>query len=265
MKIEIFNELNKIDLIVDFVATMSIHGSEGVRCDLEKTIRHDDDFVLVAKEKDVICGVFSFFVEHQNNYLEMTYAFCNNKAAYDALITYLTHSFKNYQLDVVIKSENPLLEQALKQLGGVFYPVQIKMVLTEFNEYNHSLKVVEYDASYRKQYLALHSTDVYWTGERVLDNLNIFKVFLALSDNSVVGYIDTTYTHQENEPYDFFVREQDRNKGYGKALVNAMVKATYPNNIFVFVDIDNLPAIHVFSSLGFVQTQEKIQTVTIKL
>ena len=265
MRIETLNELNELDKVLDFLTPFANFGGEKTRDELIKAIIHADDFVLVAKDGESICGVFAFFVEQQTHYLELTHVFSDNEKSYKKLFEHLSSNYESLQLDVVIKHANPLLEQTLKSIDGTFYPVQIKMVLDTFKEYKHDLEIVGYDPKYRHDYLSLHSTDVSWTGERVLYNLDIFKVLLAVQDNQVVGYVDTAYKSVENEPYDLFVKVEYRNKGYGKALVSEMVKAVQSKNIFVYVDEYNIAAIKVYCSIGFVITQERIQTVSVKL
>ena len=46
---------------------------------------------------------------------------------------------------------------------------------------------------YRAQYLALHTGDRYWTGEKVLAAPEIFRVLLAIEDGEAAGYIDLTH------------------------------------------------------------------------
>lgn len=264
MKIQIIDNTDKLDHVLEFISAQSDCDRDKLKNRLIKTINHKNDFVLSAND-DGIRGVFVFCAEPQHKYLEMLYAFSKDKSAYDEVFSYLADEYKGHQLDVIVKACNPLLEQKLKSLSAVFYPPQLKMVLTDFKEYKNALCIVPYDARYRLEYLAMHTTDVYWTGERVLKNPDIFKVFLAIEQNAVVGYVDTTYKSEWCEPYDLFVKDEYRNKGYGKALMSYAIKAISPEKMMLVADTDNAPAIHIYESMGFAVTDKVIQTVTLTL
>ena len=111
--------------------------------------------------------------------------------------------------------------------------------------------IVPYRPEYRAQYLALHTGDRYWTGERVLAAPEIFRVLLAIEDGEAAGYIDLTHNSAENEPYDLFVRKESRRRGLGRALLSAAVQENRPNGMALLVDIDNESAIALYESQGF--------------
>ena len=43
---------------------------------------------------------------------------------------------------------------------------------------------------------------------------------ITTEENNVVGYLDLTKNYEENEPYDVFVKDEYRRKGYGKKTEN---------------------------------------------
>ena len=112
-------------------------------------------------------------------------------------------------------------------------------------------RIVPHRPEYRAQYLALHTGDRYWTGERVLAAPEIFRVLLAIEDGEAAGYIDLTHNSAENEPYDLFVRKESRRRGLGRALLSAAVQENRPNGMALLVDIDNEAAIALYESQGF--------------
>ena len=81
-----------------------------------------------------------------------------------------------------------------------------------------------YCPKYREGYTAIHSTDVYWTAERVLGAPERFRVILAVDTGEVVGYIDITTNYDENEPFDVFVKES---AGQGNPDEPAQIHGTY--------------------------------------
>lgn len=141
--------------------------------------------------------------------------------------------------------------QHSKRWGAEFEPEQQKLVLRRTVPYVPDARIVPYRPEYRAQYLALHTGDRYWTGERVLAAPEIFRVLLAIEDGEAAGYIDLTHNSAENEPYDLFVRKESRRRGLGRALLSAAVQENRPNGMALLVDIDNEAAIALYESQGF--------------
>ena len=108
---------------------------------------------------------------------------------------------------------------------------------------------------YTEQYCAIHSKDMYWTGEKVAQAQDHFRTFLAIHNGKVVGYMDVTYTYNENEPFDLFVLEEYRRMGYGRKLLVKALEMNQPNGMMLLVDVDNAPAISLYESMGFTKVQ----------
>ena len=97
----------------------------------------------------------------------------------------------------------------------------------------------------------MHSTDVYWTGDKVANALDTFNVFLAIDNGTVVGYIDVTKDGEENEPFDFLVKADCRRHGWGRKLLSYAIEANRPKGMMLIVDVDNEPAVALYRSMGF--------------
>ncbi|MBD5460380.1 MAG: GNAT family N-acetyltransferase [Lachnospiraceae bacterium] len=67
----------------------------------------------------------------------------------------------------------------------------------------------------------------------------------------MVGYLDVTCCHEENEPYDLWVREEYRRKGYGRKLLAKALEMNKPKGMMLLVEIHNEAAIHLYESMGF--------------
>lgn len=70
----------------------------------------------------------------------------------------------------------------------------------------------------------------------------------------MVGYIDVTYKYEENEPFDVFVKEEYRKRGYGKAMLAKAIALNGPKAMMLLVNVDNAAAIALYESLGFVKS-----------
>ena len=207
--------------------------------------------VLGTFENDTVTGVFALLVLEDEKYLELLAGLSRSVAAYDELLAHLKSAYPGYQADFVYNPRNRLLQKALEALDAKFDPEQQKLVLRRTVPYVPDARIVPYRPEYRAQYLALHTGDRYWTGERVLAAPEIFRVLLAIEDGEVSGYIDLTHNSAENEPYDLFVRKESRRRGLGRALLSAAVQENRPNGMALLVDIDNEAAIALYESQGF--------------
>ena len=211
--------------------------------------------VLGTFENGAITGVFALLVLEDERYLELLAGLSGSAAAYDELLAHLKAAYPGYQADFVYNPRNRLLQAALEALGAEFEPEQQKLVLRKPVPYVPDARVVPYRPEFRTQYLALHTGNRYWTGERVLAAPEIFRVLLAIEDGAVSGYIDLTHNSTENEPYDLFVREKSRRRGLGRALLAAALQENRPNGMSLLVDIDNEAALHLYEAQGFERTE----------
>ena len=200
-----------------------------------------------------LTGVFSFLVNPDERYLEMLVGLSREERAYQEVLDWLRQRFPVYEADFVFNPNNSLLLKALAERGADFDTEQLRLVWNRLDDGKaEDPAIVPYGEAYRAGYLAIHRDEGrYWTGEKVVATLDRFQIFLALHAGSVVGYIDVTYPYGENEPYDLFVCEEARRRGYGKALLQKALAANGPAGMAALVETDNIPAIRLFRSLGF--------------
>ena len=139
--------------------------------------------------------------------------------------------------------------------GADFDKEQIKMVYTHKLPECETACIEPLSDDYIDQYLEMHSKDVYWTGEKVINATDRFKIFVAVENGIVTGYIDVTHCFAENEPYDIFVKKEYRGKGYGRQLLAMALRENEPKDMMLLVDFDNVPAINLYESMGFVKKE----------
>lgn len=202
-----------------------------------------------------ITGLFSFVITPEAKNLEMLVGLSRCENAYTEMLSYLKESFPGYQADFVYNPKNHLLHKLLQAENAEFDEEQVKMQLKEIVPYTGAQQVELYNPKYREQYIAMHSTDVFWTAEKVIDAPDQFRIILAIEDGQAVGYVDITHKYDENEPYDVFVREEYRRKGYGRAMMAKAIELNRPKDMMLLVDVDNVPAIALYESMGFVRVE----------
>ena len=239
---------------------------EQLRCNLLNAPSASDKRVFGSFAGETLTGIFSFLVLEDERYLELLAGLSRDAAAYAALLAHLEATYPGYQADFVYNPRNRLLRAALEARQARFEPEQQKLVLRRPAVYPPDPRIIPYEPEYRAQYLALHTGDRYWTGERVLEAPETFRVLLAVEDGAVAGYIDQTRNCPENEPYDLFVREDSRRRGLGRALLAEAIRQNGSAGMMLLVDIDNLPAIALYESMGFVRASgENSITATVQL
>jgi len=225
--------------------------AEELELNLLRAVSKPNDHVLGVYEGGCLTGLFVFLILPEERYLEMIVGLSRAAAAYEEIAAWLEAECPGYQADFVFNPANPLLRSLLARKRAAFLPEQRCMVLAGPTPAADTAGVEPLSAPYLAQYLALHGTDAYWTGEKVVAAPERFRVLLAIEDGAVVGYLDVTNCFAENEPYDLFVRPEHRRRGWGRKLMAAAIERNRPNGMMLLVDADNAPAIRLYESLGF--------------
>lgn len=216
---------------------------------------HPDYAVLGAYRGEEQIGLFSFLILREERYAEMLVGLSRDAQAYEEIADYLRQNCAGFQVDFVFNPQNRLITAMLEKRGASFLEEQQKMVLTEDTADAETDGVVPLSDAYLQQYCAIHEKDCYWTAEKVAEAKDVFKVFLAVDRGEVVGYLDITADSDENEPFDLFVKESYRRRGWGRKLLKRAIIENRPNRMILFVDVDNKPAIALYSSMGFTKAE----------
>ena len=219
--------------------------------------KKDNHSVIGIFKNSKMVGLFSFLVLADEQYIEMLVGLSDDEAAYTVMFSYLKEQFAMYNADFVFNPNNYLLYNALKQKSAEFDVEQQKMI------YNNSYLNIDTTGielltqPHIPSYLKMHNADMYWTGDKVIEATDRFRTFIAIENDTVVGYLDVTYCFDENELYDLFVKVDYRRKGYGKKLLAKALEMNKPEGMTLFVDIDNEPAICLYQSVGFVKVDNQ--------
>ena len=181
---------------------------------LLRAVEKPNDRVLGVFRDEAIVGLFDFQILPDEKYIEMIAGLSRDAGAWAEITDWLAGHFPGFEADFVFNPDNSLLRALLAQKGASFDPVQHRMVFSGTLPAADTRGVEPFSEPYRAQYLALHDDGSrYWTGEKVLAATERFRVFLAIEDGAVAGYLDVTHCFDENEPFDLFVREGSRRRG----------------------------------------------------
>ena len=230
-----------------------------------------------------LTGVFAFLRLPDERYAEMLVGLSRRREAYAELFAWLRRDFRGYEVDFVFNPRNCMLRDELRAAGAQFEPEQQKMRLCgeaeqgagdvegsdsvepaqsgetarprehakAANEPAGGFTIEPFCERYAAQYAAIHSTDVYWTADRVMAAQDRFRILLAVRDGEVIGYIDVTRGLAENEPYDLYVLPAHRRRGCGRALLAAAIRLNRPRGMMLLVDVDNPAAVRLYETSGF--------------
>lgn len=198
-----------------------------------------------------IAGLFVFLILPDEKYIEMLCGLSRSGEACAAMLAQLRAQYPGWQAHFIFNPKNALQRGCLRAAGADFDPEQQKMILARTVDYRTPLQTILYTPAYRAQYTRMHSTDVYWTADKVLSAPDRFRVILGLDGEAVTGYADITHCFEENELYDLFVLPQYRNRGYAKAILAHALALNSSPGLSLLVDADNAPALAVYTALGF--------------
>lgn len=221
------------------------------RASLLEAPHKSNNLVLGCFEGETPLGLFIFLVEEGESYLELLTGLSRSGQAYGELLDYLKNRYPGWQADFVYNPGNHLLHRQLQAAHAAFDPEQQKMVLTKDVPYHGPRQAELYSPQYRDQYLAIHQNHLYWTAEKVLGAPQQFRTVLAIEQGQVVGYIDITHCYEENEPYDVFVKEEFRRRGYARAMLARAIQLNRPKKMMLLVDVNNTASIPLYESMGF--------------
>lgn len=235
-----------------------LSSEEQIQVNLEKAIgKPDTHAVLGVYKQGQMVGLFSFLVLKDEQYIEMLVGLSRDADAYGAVFANLEQHHPGYNVDFVFNPKNILLREALTRKGAEFETEQQKMVLSPPWPQVDTTGVEPLTPQYEKQYFSIHNRDMYWTGEKVAASQDRFRALLAIEDGKVVGYLDVTCCFVENEPFDLLVLEAHRRKGWGRKLLGKALKMNKPKGMTLQVDVDNFPAIRLFTSMGFEKAEHQ--------
>lgn len=196
-------------------------------------------------------GIFVLLILPTEKYIEMIIGLSKSKHAYNELFQYLENNYKGYRCDFVINPENILLKNILTSKNAIFENEQQRMIARSTTNKEYTLDVQLYSKRWKQAYIDIHVKETYWTAEKVLSALDRFRVFLAIHQEQLVGYLDVTYAYKQNEPYSLIVLPEYQNLGYEQALLSKAIQMNGINTMMTLVDVNAKEEIRIYEEAGF--------------
>lgn len=219
---------------------------------LYNALDKDNKKAYIITEGEKVNGLFVWLILPNENYIELLIGLSKEEAAIREMLTFVENKYKSYQLDFVINPRHNLLYNVLQSKKAKFEEEQQWMAWEIESENQYPYDIVLLTPEYEAQYIDRHNKNTFWTAEKVIQANDRFRVFLAINEGKVVGYIDVTYCYEKNEPYDVWVDDEFKGKGYEQALLQTAIQMNKPNKMMVLVDVNNCDEIEMLKSIGFV-------------
>ena len=198
-----------------------------------------------------IDGIFVLLILPTEKYIEMIIDLSKSEHAYNELFKYLEKNYKGYRCDFVINPKNILLKNILTSKNAIFENEQQRMIARSTTNKEYTLDVQLYSKRWKQAYIDIHVKETYWTAEKVLSALDRFRVFLAIHQEQLVGYLDVTYAYKQNEPYSLIVLPEYQNLGYEQALLSKAIQMNGMNTMMTLVDVNAKEEIRIYEEAGF--------------
>ena len=96
--------------------------------------------------------------------------------------------------------------------------------------------------NYDKDFMHHYTLDMY------LDS-DVYLMYLYEEDNIIKGFVICNHLYEKMEILLLFVKDEFRNQGIGKELVEYLY--TLSQIITLEVSVENYPALHLYEKLGF--------------
>ena len=208
----------------------------------------------VVTEGEKVSGLFVWLILPDEKYVEMLIGLSREESSIREMLAHMEDECRGYQLDFVINPQHDVFCSLLKGKNARFEEEQQWMAwekeLDADNQYQNEIMLLPRE--YEAQYIARHHQDTYWIAEKVMEAKERFRVFVAIHEEKVVGYLDVTYCYERNEPYDLWVDNAFHGKGYEQALLQAAINMNKPGKMMVLVDVSHNDEIEMYNSIGFV-------------
>ncbi|MGN0312022.1 MAG: GNAT family N-acetyltransferase [Lachnospiraceae bacterium] len=251
-------EIYSFDLYEEFIKDVSGNSNfadphfEFDNSNLYDSLKKDNRKAYIVTEGEKVNGLFVWLILPDEKYIEMLIGLSKEESSIREMLEFIEYEYKGYQLDFVINPQHNLFCNLLKSKNAKFEEEQQWMAWEKEIENQYQHEIVLLTQKYESQYIDKHNKDTYWTAEKVMKAKDRFRVFLAIHEEKVVGYMDVTYCYEENEPYDIWLDTEFQGKGYEQALLQAAIKMNKPKKMMVLIDVNNHEEIEMFKSIGFV-------------
>ncbi|MBT9133467.1 MAG: hypothetical protein DDT38_00188 [Firmicutes bacterium] len=227
----------------------------------ERMVEHPHDQLLVAEGENMIAGVLALFVDPEGKYLQAiggVFAELDFVSVSDELFTYIQSSFTGYRMHAAYPKENEQAIGFMQSVGAKLEDYDYEFCLSQSGSIEKAVYgIEELSEAYYEAFVALHNAenpDAFWTGEKLLQALDIFKIYVAIDKQDISGFIVTSLAARADNEIYFWSGQDPTIK---ERLLTASIADTFSSgseDLIIMVGKDNRADMKMLEKYGFRQT-----------
>lgn len=229
-----------------------------------KALRDKDDKVLVCYENGEIVGTLNLLVEKDKNYLQSNGGiFAKKDFNFIAIqfIEYLKVNYSGYKMYLGYPLENEEANYFLKGIKAELVDASLTMELKK-DDFVRSLPckevtLLEKDRYYEyKTFHDKYNPNIYWTSERIFERLDLWKIYIIIENQKIVGSIFIKVKDDKAEVFGISIDKEYKHQGLELKLLSESVYDIFTQDkeeILYFVDEDAIDEFEATLKIGFKQ------------
>lgn len=216
--------------------------------------------------EDELVGLLGLFISEEGNRVDCLGPFAYRD--YDIITPQLFQNARESFTDLYtfvfnFNSKNEECLRLMQTIEATNYGNEMRLCLVrkDIKECDGLEKVILLPENFKEDFIKLHDLifpDVYISGKGIIKSIGSGReVYCIIKDEILVAYgILQTFTSGTSTFAEIIaVDENNRRKGYGRAIVNELIKQGFSNSLITNVDliVDNVNsnAIKLYTSFGF--------------
>lgn len=229
----------------------------------KKIINHPNDELLISVKDNNILGVLALLVEPKDMYLEFVggvFAKNNYQIIANEFFNYINNKYRGYYLNAAYPKENIDARIFMESIGAnlLSYDYEYKLNKRDYVNLPESDNIVNLNMEYYEEFIEFHNkfnSDAYWTGEKLIDSLNKFNIFIALENNKIIGSaVISNFNNKLEEVYFLNTLRNKQNPDLKIGLLNKAIKQAFGNGaeeLLVMIENDKKRELVIYEELGF--------------
>lgn len=239
---------------------------ESILKQFERMINHPNDEILISTDTNNILGLLALLVEPEDMYLEIVggiFAKNNYENVAKEFFQYIRNKYKGYHLDAAYPEENVQAKKFMESIGAKLmdFDYEYRINKDDFKSLPKIDSIIEINEKHYEDFIKHHNSinpGVYWTGEKLINALDKFDIFLALEDDKVMGSIVISkFNKKVDEIYFLSVKEEKPNFDLEKNLLNKGINHAFntgTQELIFMVEKEDIRMMHICEELGFKKT-----------
>ena len=230
----------------------------------ERMIHHPNDELLVSTDGDDILGLLALLVEPEDKYLEFVggvFAESNYRMVSEEFFKYIRDKYKGYKLNAAYPEENVQAIGFMESIGAKLmdFDYEYRINKDDFKSLYEVDNIIYINKKYNEDFINLHNRmnpDAYWTGEKLINALDKFDIFIALEDDKVIGSIVTSKFNKEVDEI-YFLSVENEDDHLEKALLNRGVSHAFSNGtreLILMIGKEDAKLINICEEIGFIRS-----------